>query len=88
MLAGKPSHGEPDGDESGEPGLGEAKASAKDAARALIGAISTKNPEAVYRAFRSLGSLCKELDDREDAGETEEESAEGDEGEEGHDDKF
>lgn len=80
-------HSEPDGDE-GESDLASAKSEAKDGARALISAISSKNPDAVYRAFGSLKALCDKIHDLEDSGEKEHE-AEEDEGEGGeeHEDK-
>lgn len=69
MLGG---HAEPDGDEAHEPGLPEAKSGAKDAAKALISAVKVGDPEAVYRAFRSLSALCEGMDDLEDSGESDE----------------
>ena len=74
MLGGKPS---PDED-GGEPGLAEAKASAKDAASALASAVASKDADGIFRAFRSLSTLCKEVDDLEESGEADE-PAEGDE---------
>lgn len=80
MLAGKPSH-EADDSGGGEPGLAEAKASALDAAKALMHASASRDPEGIYRAFRSLSTLCREIDDLEDSGESESEGDEKDEGE-------
>lgn len=68
MLEGK---GKPEEDD-GEPGMGESKASALDAARALAGAVASKDAEGIYRAFRSLSTLCQAADDLEDSGESDE----------------
>lgn len=70
MLGG----GHDEAEESGEPGRAEAESSAKDGAKALIQAVASKNPDAVYRAFRALCGLCKEIDDLEESGEHEEEA--------------
>jgi len=67
MLGGKPSD-----DEGGEPGLAEAKSSAKDAATALASAVAAKDADGIVRAFRSLSTLCKEIDELEDSGESDE----------------
>lgn len=71
MLAGKPEHDEESGS-NGEPGVSEAKTAAKDAAKAFAQAVAAKDPDAIYRSFRSLSSLCKEIDDLEDSGESDE----------------
>lgn len=68
MLGEKPSADE----DGGEPGLSEAKASAMDASKALASAVASKDADGIYRAFRSLMTLCKEVDDLEDSGESEE----------------
>lgn len=68
MLGGKASE-----DEGGEPGLAEAKASAKDAATAFASAVASKDADGIVRAFRSLSTLCKECDDLEESGESDEE---------------
>ncbi len=76
MLAGK---SKSDSDDSGgEPGLAEAKASALDAAKALMHATASRDAEGIYRAFRSLSTLCREIDDLEDSGESESEEEKSD----------
>lgn len=67
MLGGKASE-----DEGGEPGLAEAKASAKDAATAFASAVASKDADGIVRAFRSLSTLCGEVDSLEDSGESDE----------------
>jgi hypothetical protein len=62
-------------DEGGEPGLSESKAAGLDAAKALAQAVASKDAEGIYRAFRSLSTLCREADDLEESGESEEEEA-------------
>jgi hypothetical protein len=73
MLAGKSKDNAEDG---GEPGLAEAKSSAVDASKALMRAVAARDAEGVYRAFRSLSTLCREIDDLEDSGESEDEAPE------------
>jgi hypothetical protein len=69
MLGSKSKDG---GEDSGEPGLSESKSAGLDAAKALISAVASKDADAVYRAFRSLSTLCGEVNDLEDSGESEE----------------
>lgn len=85
MLAGKP-HAEDAGE--GEGGLGEAKASAMDASKALMHAVRAGDAEGVYRAFRSLCALCKQVDDLEDSGEGEDEGGDEKEEAEGKDEAY
>lgn len=73
MLGGKSEDGAED---SGEPGMGESKSAALDAAKALGSAVASKDPDAIYRAFRSLSTLCQGVDDLEDSGESEEPASE------------
>jgi hypothetical protein len=59
--------------DDGEPGLAEAKSSAKAAAKSLAQAVASKDADATYRAFRALSGLCKEIDELEDSGESDDE---------------
>lgn len=68
MLGSKPSAEE----DEAEPGVSESKAAALDAAKALASAVASKDAEGIYRAFRSMSTLCKEVDELEDSGESEE----------------
>jgi hypothetical protein len=72
MLAGKKGQAPAD-DEGGEPGLAESKSASHDAATALASAVAAKDADGIYRAFRSLSTLCRSADDLEESGESEEE---------------
>lgn len=68
VMLGHPAEGESD---EAEPGLAESKAGEKDAAKALISAVASKDPEAVVRAFRAMSTLCHESSELEESGEEE-----------------